>query len=240
MPNDFAASVEYYNCILDPKQFKKNAQFVAKVLRKHKVKTVLDVGCGTGIYTIPLSKKFSVEGLDINNEAMKFLRKKGIKTHNKSMVDFSLGKKYDAIICMTSTLLLVNSSSIAKTLKRFRTHLKEGGIVIIELSNLEQEIKENNFTQSHERYQLRDGVLDVIFKDYKRENKWVVEWHGFVQRENSFEEFVEQYEEFIIPIKKIDEMVKKADFTILQTYGKRDGSEPFRKSSEKKVYVLQK
>ena len=33
---------------------------------------------------------------------------------------------------------------------------------------------------------IENGTLEVIFRDYKKKNKWISEWFGFVKQKNNF------------------------------------------------------
>jgi len=62
-----------------PRRLKKTAQFVADAvpaLKKHKVKRVLDLGCGAGRHCVLLaSSSFEVVGIDISKYALKIARR---------------------------------------------------------------------------------------------------------------------------------------------------------------------
>jgi len=108
--NDWANSAEYYDLVLDKKQFTKNVEFIAKTLKEHDCKTVLELGCGSGLYLLQLKDQgFDIEGLDISKEMLEELFKLNPQatTHLTDMSTFNLGKKYDAIICLTSSLVLL-------------------------------------------------------------------------------------------------------------------------------------
>lgn len=98
--------------------------FEADVLRKleslgvdFKNKTVLDIGCGTGVYTIRVAKLAkSVDGLDFSNSMLEILRVdfeklgiKNIKTYHTTWSDFVLPPfKYDIALCTMSPAIKTN------------------------------------------------------------------------------------------------------------------------------------
>ena len=74
-------------------------------------KTVLDVGCGTGVYTIRVAKVAkSIDGLDFSNNMLEILKEdslslgiNNIKTHHTTWSDFTLpASRYDIALCTMS------------------------------------------------------------------------------------------------------------------------------------------
>lgn len=79
--------------------------FVEEVFSKHSsgVKTVLDIGCGSGEPTIELAKRgYRVTGIDINDRAITYALNKvrntnlPIKFHHKNLQSFDDREKYNA------------------------------------------------------------------------------------------------------------------------------------------------
>jgi len=116
----YTASAKYYDLLGNKEAIDKCASFISEQLKKYRVKSVLDLGCGTGLYTIALKKKgFNAEGLDLSKEMLQIARKKSknLKLYNQNMSNFKINKKYDAIICLGSSLLaLPNFKLIEKAI----------------------------------------------------------------------------------------------------------------------------
>ena len=169
---DFSGSAEWYDIIFGKYKYEKNAKFVSQHLKRFNVKTVLELACGSGLYLFPLKKDgFDIEGLDISKEMLDVTKKrnKAIKLYQQDMTKFNTKKKYDAILILNSGLaLLPNHSLIDKTIMRCQENLNDNGILLIELPNHKKEIKESNFTQSHEKYKIPSGKIDVFFRDHKK------------------------------------------------------------------------
>jgi|TARA_B100000315_G_scaffold118812_1_gene108868 ubiquinone/menaquinone biosynthesis C-methylase UbiE len=241
---DFSGSAEWYDVILGKNEYEKNAKFVSQQLQKFNVKTVLELACGSGLYLFPLKKNgFNVEGLDISKEMLDVARKrsKAIKLYQQDMTKFNTKKKNDAILILNSGLaLLPNHSLIDKTIKRCQENLDENGILLIDLPNHKKEIKESNFTQSHEEYKIPNGKIDVIFRDYKKNDKWIAEWYGFVKQGNKFSQFKEYYEELIYSPQAIEKSLKNHGFRILKVFGSRKGGKFNPDNSWRRFYLCQK
>ena len=81
------------------------------VFKKKKVKRVLDIACGTGRHSIPLAKLgYQVVGIDYSPSQIKVARQKakdagvGSEFLVKDANMFSFKDKFDAAICMWSTI----------------------------------------------------------------------------------------------------------------------------------------
>lgn len=120
----------------DEKYNFRRAMFTQKQIRQlHGIKTVLDIGCGTGILVNVLSRRgYIVDGIDISLEAIEFA-----KSHRKgnfylsSIEGFRSKYKYDLVIATQLIEHLRNPESLLINVKRL---LNLGGYVYVETPNL--------------------------------------------------------------------------------------------------------
>lgn len=135
MYNDFA---EIYDLIYEFLDYKKTAKKIKKLILKNKkieVKTLLDVGCGTGRHLSYLKKDFTCTGVDLSNQLLDIGRKNytDIRFIQADMIDLDLKEKFDALICLFSSIGYVKTyENLKKTINNFATHINSGGVVIIE------------------------------------------------------------------------------------------------------------
>lgn len=97
--------------------------------------TLLDVACGTGLYFDPLRHRYAVEGLDLSPEMLAVVRRKfpDITFHQGDMVGFDLGRQFDVVICLGSSIGYVASvSRLRRTLRTLADHTRPGGVVVVE------------------------------------------------------------------------------------------------------------
>jgi len=143
---------KYYDEFYSNKDYAKEAEFLKKIIgNRH---TILDVGCGTAIHMSLLEKNnYEVEGMDLNKEMLDISRTrvKG-KLYNGDMLDFSLNKKYDVIICMFAVINhLKNEAQLGKALSNFTTHLNSDGLIVIDLHNPESSGSKTDSTGNIQR-----------------------------------------------------------------------------------------
>ena len=136
----FLKSEKYYDEIYASmdKDYFAEANKTHKFIQKHKLskgKQLLDVACGTGSHAGTLSKYYKVEGLDLDSKMLSIARKKypKIRFHQGDMTDFDLGRQFDVIVCLFSSIGYVRTKSrLQKAIKNMNLHLLPGGVLLIE------------------------------------------------------------------------------------------------------------
>jgi len=136
----FSKSAQYYDEIyasIDKDyatEVRKAHQLIQKY-KKTKGKNLLDVACGTGLHASLLSKYYQVEGLDLDAKMLVVAKKKHpkIRFHQGDMTDFDLGRQFDMIVCLFSSIGYVRTKSrLQKAIKTMSGHLLRGGVLLIE------------------------------------------------------------------------------------------------------------
>jgi SAM-dependent methyltransferase len=136
----FAESAELYDLIYGAfKDYTAEPQRIAALLRERHpaARTVLDVGCGTGEHARLLTEAygFRVDGIDLEPGLIEIAREKSPagRFEQADMLDFDLGTRYDAVVCLFSTIGYAKTRDyVQRALTRFRQHLADGGIVVVE------------------------------------------------------------------------------------------------------------
>ncbi|MFP3985442.1 MAG: class I SAM-dependent DNA methyltransferase [Candidatus Bathyarchaeia archaeon] len=133
---------EYYNLIYDVKNYDgecESLSYYFKKFSKGKVKSILDVGCGTGNHGILFAEKgYSVVGIDLSevmiNQAKKKVRRSlPVEFFVQDMRDFDLKKKFEAVFCLFGTFgYCVRDGDVVATLRSVRNHLKPHGLLIFD------------------------------------------------------------------------------------------------------------
>lgn len=141
---------KYYDVIFPTNKTK--LDFFAK--RVNKNSKILDVACGTGNYTIALSKlDHSVDGMDLDEEMINIAREKSRKlnlTINFKISDMReidkqfVNEKYDLIFCIGNSLVhLQSEDEIRLMLSKVYNKLKNDGTMIIQIINYDRIFRYN-------------------------------------------------------------------------------------------------
>ncbi len=136
----FTKSTAFYDAIYAAmgKDYAREAQQLHAIIQEHKRSPgnrLLDVACGTGAHLAELRNTYEVEGLDLDAHMLKIAKRRcpGVTFHRTDMVNFDLGRHYDVVICMFSSIGYAKTvPRLRKTLRTMRKHVLPGGLVIIE------------------------------------------------------------------------------------------------------------
>lgn len=117
------------------------AEIVQDILGRLNEKTILDIGCGNGLISIPYIRENEVNFLDISEKMLEEVRKnipaeslKNATFYNCSFDNFKPDRKYDVIIAIG---VLAHVESEERFIAKVHDLLKAGGVFILQFSNSE-------------------------------------------------------------------------------------------------------
>jgi ubiquinone/menaquinone biosynthesis C-methylase UbiE len=134
----FTKSAMYYDKIYAFKDYRKETERLVEIISAHQhtsSKRLLDVACGTGGHINFLKQYFTVEGMDIDAEILTIARQHhpDVHFHQADMINFSLGRSFDVITCLFSSIGYVKTlENLSKALNCMARHLSPGGVLLIE------------------------------------------------------------------------------------------------------------
>lgn len=145
--NMYTTYASYYDLFYQSKNYTQECSFLHTLFSEYHIKTVLDVGCGTGTHlSILETYGYSCEGIDFNSDMLKLAEKK-LKGNvfQADMRSFNLNKQYDA---STSLFAVFNHNltlhDANTTLLNLKAHLKKDGILILDLYNPQSSGRKSN------------------------------------------------------------------------------------------------
>jgi ubiquinone/menaquinone biosynthesis C-methylase UbiE len=134
----FDKTARYYDKIYSFKDYKAEAERLMALFKEHQrsgATRLLDVACGTGRHLEYLRDRYEVEGLDISLELLAIARQRqpGIHFHHANITAFDLGKSFDIITCLFSSIGYVKTlENLSRAVTCMARHLKSGGLLVIE------------------------------------------------------------------------------------------------------------
>jgi SAM-dependent methyltransferase len=102
--------------------------------RRPGARTLLDVACGTGAHLEHLTS-YETEGLDLEPEMLAVARERlpDVPFHEGDMASFDLGSRFDAVVCMFSSIGYVKTEErLRSAIASMARHLEPGGVLVVE------------------------------------------------------------------------------------------------------------
>jgi trans-aconitate methyltransferase len=133
----FTKTAQYYDLVYSFKDYVREVQKIRALIEIEcpGARSVLDVACGTGEHAKLLASHFAVDGLDLEAAFVQRAQQKVPGGHFVAgdMRSFRMGKKYDVVQCLFSSIgYLTSADDIVSALRCFREHLCDGGIILVE------------------------------------------------------------------------------------------------------------
>jgi SAM-dependent methyltransferase len=134
---------EAYDLLYAEKDYKAECDLLERIFREsgRAVRTILDLGCGTGAHAIRLAQRgYSVVGVDLSAEMLRLAGERAESTSTDvelvmgDVRSVDLGRTFDAVICMFAVLgYQTTDADVADTLGTVRKHLARGGPFVFDV-----------------------------------------------------------------------------------------------------------
>lgn len=150
----FTRTARYYDSLYAFKDYTAAARRLVGFLeeRHPEARTLLDVACGTGRHLEVLRERYEVEGLDINPEFVEIARARcpGVPIHEADMRDFDLGRRFDIVTCLFSSIAYLRTYEDARrSIAAMARHLEPGGVLALEPWFTPQTYRTGHLTVNH-------------------------------------------------------------------------------------------
>ncbi len=216
--------------------------FVKNILKKFGKQTVLELGVGTGLFAIPLYEAgLKIEGLEISEVMIDLLRQKApaLTVHQGDIRHFALDKRYEAILALSSILVLVNNhQEIRQCLQCAYEHLQPEGLLLLELPNHSVEIA---LSSNSQEVHCSDGHgTIVVIQSGVEDQLWTETWHIFRQSEKGFSHEKVRCQEFLYSPEIFSEQLQEVGFEVIEEYGDLLGNRFNEASSWRRVLICRR
>ena len=241
---DFA---EVYDILMGEVDYSGRSQYLLKLFKKHgkKPTLLLDLACGTGNFSIPLSKQgIEVIGVDMSEDMLAVAREKAMSENenilflcqNAAELDL-YGTVDGAVCCMDSLNHITDKEVLQKAINKVSLFLEEGCLFIFDV-NTEYKHREilgdNTFVFDEEEVYCvwqnsfcRESLTTDICLDF-----FLPDGDGYIRTSEDFSE--RAYTE-----SELAEILEKANFEIIAIYDDMTENPPTDKS-ERIIYVTRR
>lgn len=134
----YERSARIYDALYESKDYSGEVARLHEIINQAAripVSTLLDVACGTGGHLADLRQHYRVEGLDASEGMLAVARQRypDVIFHHADMTDFDLGRRFDAVACLFSSIGYVKTvDRLHQAVGNLARHTHPGGVVIVE------------------------------------------------------------------------------------------------------------
>lgn len=195
----YKKTARFYDLIYDDRRdAAADARAVQTLIERYAqspTRSLLDVACGTGAHMPFFRDQFDeIEGIDLDPGMLTVARERfpEIQFHERDMVDFDLGRQFDVVTCMFSSIGYAGTvERLKQAIATMTRHLSPGGALIVE-----PWIKPEVWIEDH---------FDAIFIDEpdikiarmtngrRDENLAIMEFHYLIATQEGIEHLVEEH-----------------------------------------------
>jgi SAM-dependent methyltransferase len=134
----FVRTAAFYDAVYAAKNYAAETEKLRALIAAHRRSPgnrLLDMACGTGRHMELLSGQFAVEGLDLDAGLLDVARERlpGVALHHGDMIDADLGRQFDVVTCLFSSIgYVVTVERLNAAIANFARHVVPGGVVVVE------------------------------------------------------------------------------------------------------------
>jgi SAM-dependent methyltransferase len=200
MPNDFQTAQWYDAIYANLSDYPKTARTIDAMVTKHLGNgrlALLDVACGTGKLLQEFRKlgRYDVQGVDLDPRMLAVARDRlpDVRLHEADMAEFDLGKKFDVITCVGSSLPAVATvDRLNQAIYRFAAHLKPMGVILVESFIAPDKWEDGRLSANF----VDEPNLKIarMIRSSRRDDIAVMDMHYLISTPGSVQQFIERHE----------------------------------------------
>ena len=222
-------------------------EFYKRWLPQNKDAKILELCCGTGRLTIPITKDgYNISGVDYTASMLERAKEKasqaGLKINfiEADIRTLNLQEKFDLIFLPFNSIHhLYKNEDLFEVLKVVRNHLKEKGLFLLDCfnPNIRYIVEKEKEQQVIAEYTTNDRRKVLIEQSMHYENATQInriKWHYFIN--DKFHSVQNMDMRLFFP-QELDSYLGWAGFNVIHKFGNFEEA-AFNDHSEKQIYVL--
>lgn len=224
-------------------------KYIEEIIEKEnvKVQNILELACGTGNLTIPLTKKnYDIAGIDISDQMLNVAREKAEKEgvelvllqQDIAELDFDV-TNLDCILCACDGFNYITyDDDLENVFAKSHELLKDGGLFIFDISS---HYKLSTILGNNMHGENRDDI-SYLWQNYFDDEQNLIEMElaFFVKDANGkFDKFEEVHQQRAYTEDEIIESLQISGFTDIKVYGDFTFEKP-KKDSERIFFICKK
>lgn len=209
---------EFYDKMMADVPYEHWTEYLQRIWRALGIepKTILDLACGTGNTAVLLKeKKYDVTGTDLSPHMLKMAKRKNrtLPFIHADMRTLSLGKRFDAVICLYDSLnYLLKESEVQDAFRNVHKHLEPGGAFVFDVHTLH--MIRDIWGRNNDCFEV-DG-MHVCWRNRLDPHTDIntIRLDCFIQKGRLHERFFEVHQERGYPLEFLHASLEKAGFCV--------------------------
>ncbi|MFZ5989170.1 MAG: class I SAM-dependent DNA methyltransferase [Bacillota bacterium] len=235
-----------YDRLMYDVDYKEWANYIESIFKLHGIKPalILDLGCGTGNFSIEMARRgYDMIGVDSSPDMLSCAMEKSAGINNvlylnQDMTDFELYGTVDIIVCLMDSInYILKKRDIKKIFKLVKNYLNPGGLFIFDINT---PYKFENVFKDNVYYDVSDEVTYIWQNHFDRKNG-ICEFDltFFIKDNEGYEKYEELHYERCYKVQELKKMIDESGLSLMKVYDSLKLSPPTKKS-ERIFFVCKK
>lgn len=237
---------DYYDRLTGNVEYKKRAQYILELLKKHNHQAglTLDLACGTGSLTLELKKMgVDIYGIDGSPDMLSVALQKASEAGEQilylcqRMQSIDLYGTIDTCLCTLDSINhITDIKDVQKTFDRVSLFMNEGGYFVFDANTVykhKEVLKDNVFVFDTEE------VYCVWQNTPCKDNIVEISLDFFIPDGNNYYRMSENFRERAYTVEELSQMLETAGFAVEGIYGDMTFADPC-ETEQRLVFVAKK